>query len=130
MAGDTPGGARRPPAHRSPLVALHQATAGILQIKPAWRFTLARQVPLSAEAQAVQAEVMALCEEVFGKLLGPGTDLVWARQVYLALLGEAAHGTPPAGRNPDAPGAPQPAGILTRPALPRPVRTLTRSPRR
>ncbi|MFB4272742.1 TetR/AcrR family transcriptional regulator [Nonomuraea sp. GTA35] len=84
-----------------PLVALHQATAGILQIKPAWRFTLARPVPLSAEAQAVQAEVMSLCEEVFGKLLGPDADLVWARQVYLALLGEAAHGTPPAGQDPD-----------------------------
>ncbi|MGW4798947.1 TetR/AcrR family transcriptional regulator [Nonomuraea sp. NPDC004297] len=88
-----------------PLVALHQATANILQVKPAWRFTLARQIPLSAEAQAVQARVMGQCEEVFGKLLEPGADIVWARQVYLALLGEAAHGTPPAiesGQNPDA----------------------------
>ncbi|MFD0472835.1 hypothetical protein ACFQ0B_34490 [Nonomuraea thailandensis] len=49
----------------------------------------------------MQAEVMSVCEEVFGKLLGPGADLVWARQVYLALLGEAAHGTPPAGQDPD-----------------------------
>ncbi|GAA2211952.1 hypothetical protein GCM10009850_074130 [Nonomuraea monospora] len=85
-----------------PLVALHQATAGILQIKPAWRFTLARQIPLSAQAQAVQAEVMGLCEEVFSKLLGPGADLVWARQVYLALLGEAAHGGTPPGQDADA----------------------------
>ncbi|WP_043622166.1 TetR/AcrR family transcriptional regulator [Nonomuraea candida] len=88
-----------------PLVALHQATASILQVKPAWRFTLARQVPLSAEARAVQAEVMEVCEEVFGRLLGPGADLVWVRRAYLALLGEAAHGTPPAsvtGHDPDA----------------------------
>ncbi|MFB4275956.1 TetR/AcrR family transcriptional regulator [Nonomuraea sp. MTCD27] len=98
-----------------PLVTLHQATANILQIKPCWRFTLARPVPLSQEAQAVQAEVMGLCEAVLGKLLGPDSDIAWARQVYLALLGEAAHGTPPAsgpasgpesspasGRDPDA----------------------------
>ncbi|MET7331303.1 helix-turn-helix domain-containing protein [Nonomuraea sp. NPDC005650] len=88
--------------HTAPAqVALHQATANILQIKPGWRFTLARQVPLSKRAQAVQAEVMELCEAVFGKLLGPDADLVWARQVYLALLGEAAHGSPP-GSDPDA----------------------------
>ncbi|MFC4009568.1 TetR/AcrR family transcriptional regulator [Nonomuraea purpurea] len=83
-----------------PLVALHQATANILQIKPGWRFTLARQVPLSPQAQAVQGEVMQLCEGVFTKLLGPDADRVWARQVYLALLGEAAHGAPP-DRDPD-----------------------------
>jgi AcrR family transcriptional regulator len=85
-----------------PLVALHQATAGILQVKPAWHFTLARPVPLSQEARGVQAEVMGLCEEVFAKLLAPGADLVWTRQVYLALLGEAAHGGTPPGQDPDA----------------------------
>ncbi|MEV1178249.1 helix-turn-helix domain-containing protein [Nonomuraea sp. NPDC049784] len=88
--------------HTAPaMVALHQATANILQIKPGWRFTLARQVPLSHEAQAVRAEVMEQCESVFGKLLGPDADIVWARQAYLALLGEAAHGSPP-GFDPDA----------------------------
>ncbi|MFI7129831.1 TetR/AcrR family transcriptional regulator [Nonomuraea sp. NPDC050153] len=87
--------------HTAPAqVALHQATANILRIKPGWRFTLARQVPLSKQAQEVRAEVMELCEAVFGKLLDPGADLVWARQVYLALLGEAAHGSPP-GSDPD-----------------------------
>ncbi|TQS29278.1 hypothetical protein [Microbispora sp. KK1-11] len=47
------------------------------------------------QAQAVQAEVMKVCEAVFGKLLGPDADTVWARQVYLALLGEAAHSALP-----------------------------------
>ncbi|WP_310739252.1 helix-turn-helix domain-containing protein [Microbispora sp. H10830] len=82
--------------HTAPaLVVLHQATATIVQIKLGWRFTLARELPLSQEAQAVQAEVMKVCEAVFGKLLGPDADIVWARQVYLALLGEAAHSALP-----------------------------------
>ncbi|WP_432924408.1 TetR/AcrR family transcriptional regulator [Microbispora sp. CA-135349] len=88
--------------HTAPaLVALHRATATIVQIKLGWRFTLAHELPLSEEAQAVQAEVMEACEAVFVKLLGPDADIVWARQVYLALLGEAAHAAP-SGSDPDA----------------------------
>ncbi|GAA3442486.1 TetR/AcrR family transcriptional regulator [Planomonospora venezuelensis] len=91
-----------------PLVALHQATANILQIKPGWRFTLARPVPLSPQAQAVHAGVMAACETVFARakesgLLGPDADTTWARQAYLALLSEAAHGAArDSGPGPDA----------------------------
>jgi hypothetical protein len=88
--------------HTAPaLVALHQATATIVQVKLGWRFTLARELPLSQEAQEVRAEVMKACDEVFTRLLGPDADIVWARQVYLALLGEAAHSAPP-GTDPDA----------------------------
>src|SRR5687768_6281030 len=53
------------PQTAPPLVALHQATANILQIKPGWRFTLARPIPFSRQAQAVHAAVMANCETVF-----------------------------------------------------------------
>ncbi|GAA2453662.1 hypothetical protein GCM10010191_85480 [Actinomadura vinacea] len=89
-------GAARP--HTAPpLVALHQATANILQIKRDWRFTLARPVPLAAEAQAVQADVMAECELVFTRakesgILPGDADVTWIRRAYLALLAETAHG--------------------------------------
>ncbi|MFC6576364.1 TetR/AcrR family transcriptional regulator [Planomonospora parontospora] len=86
------------PKTAPPLVALHQATANILQVKPGWRFTLTRPVPLSPRAQAVHAAVMANCETVFARavesgLLPPDIDTAWTRQAYLALLGEAAHHT-------------------------------------
>lgn len=89
-----------------PLVALHQATAAILQIKPGWRFTLAGPVPASAEARQVQESVMGMCEAVFarareGGLLRPDADVTWVRQAYLALLAETAHAAP-AGADPDA----------------------------
>jgi AcrR family transcriptional regulator len=89
-----------------PLVALHQATANILQIKQGWHFTLARPVPLNPTAQELQAGVMASCEAVFTRaqetgVLDGGVDVGWARQAYLALLGEAAHSAP-ADADPDA----------------------------
>ncbi|MEU6411492.1 hypothetical protein [Microbispora sp. NPDC046933] len=55
----------------------------------------ARELPLSREAQTVRAEVVKVCEAVFEKLPGPDADSMWARQVYLALLGEAAHAALP-----------------------------------
>nr|BFE31170.1 hypothetical protein GCM10010200_034210 [Actinomadura rugatobispora] len=81
-----------------PLVALHQATANILQIKSGWRFTLARPVPLAAGAQAAQAEVMGKCELVFTRakesgILPADADVSWIRRAYLALLAETAHGS-------------------------------------
>ncbi len=95
-----------------PLVALHQATANILRIKSTWRFALSRPVPLSERARAVQADTTAKCEAIFvrlrqGGVFAPQADTAWLRRVYLALLGEAAHGTAsglcaPADADPDA----------------------------
>ncbi|MBB3731132.1 TetR/AcrR family transcriptional regulator [Nonomuraea dietziae] len=94
------------PRTAPPLVALHQATAAILRIKPGWRFTLAGPVPLGAEARAVQEGVMAKCDEVFTRareagLIRPDADVAWVRQAYLALLAESAHSARE-GADPDA----------------------------
>ncbi|MFD1935815.1 MULTISPECIES: TetR/AcrR family transcriptional regulator [Nonomuraea] len=94
------------PLTAPPLVALHQATAAILQVKPGWRFTLASPVPMGAEARQVQESVMATCEAVFARAKEAGlvraeVDVAWVRQAYLALLSETAH-TAPADADPDA----------------------------
>lgn len=85
------------PATAPPLVVLHQATANVLQIKSGWRFALAQTTPPGAAAQQTFAEVIAVCDALFARaredgLIRQDVDLVWVRRVYLALLGEAAHG--------------------------------------
>ncbi|MET9341373.1 helix-turn-helix domain-containing protein [Nonomuraea sp. NPDC003804] len=94
------------PQTAPPLVALHQATAAILEVKPGWRFTLAGPVPMGAEARQVQESVMGKCDAVFARardtgLLRPEADVAWVRQAYLALLTETAH-TAPDDADPDA----------------------------
>ncbi|GAA3111992.1 TetR/AcrR family transcriptional regulator [Streptosporangium carneum] len=79
-----------------PLVAMHQATANVLQIKSGWRFALGALPQSGAEAARIHDEVMAKCDVVFTRareagLLRQDADPLWARQVYLALIGEAAH---------------------------------------
>ncbi|MEV7870369.1 helix-turn-helix domain-containing protein [Streptomyces sp. NPDC088124] len=96
------------PRTAPPLVALHQATANILRTKPGWRFTLARSVPLGAEARTLQASVMEKCDAAFHRakeagILPPDADVAWARRAYLALLTETVDGmTAPAGPDADA----------------------------
>ncbi|MEV4092150.1 TetR/AcrR family transcriptional regulator [Streptosporangium saharense] len=84
-----------------PLVAMHQATANVVQIKSGWRFALGTLPPPGEEATRIHDEVMAKCDAVFARaleagLLRPGTDPRWARQVYLALISEAVHCAPAA----------------------------------
>ncbi|MEV8632008.1 helix-turn-helix domain-containing protein [Streptosporangium sp. NPDC051023] len=94
-----------------PLIAMHQATANVLQIKSGWRFALGTLPPPGEEAARIYDEVMAKCDVVFTRaleagILRPGTDLLWARQVYLALISEVVHGSPAAGpRSADDPDA-------------------------
>ncbi|MGJ6960592.1 TetR/AcrR family transcriptional regulator [Streptosporangium sp. G11] len=97
-----------------PLVALHQATTNVLHIKSRWRFALSHVNPLGEEAAGIQAETMDRCDALFLRaretgLLPPGTDLLWTRQVYLALLNEIACG--PAW---DEPGGPDPDALAAR----------------
>ena len=89
-----------------PLVALHQATTNVLHIKSQWRFALNHVNPLSEEAASIQAEVMDRCDTLFLRaqeagILPPGTDLLWTRRVYLALLNETCGPTPEEAAEPD-----------------------------
>lgn len=77
-----------------PAVALHQATANVLRVKVSWRFAM-DATATDPEVARVHAGILASCERLFARardtgLLGPDTDLDWARRVYYALIHEAA----------------------------------------
>lgn len=79
-----------------PLVALHRITANVLQVKHSWTYALGLPPAPGSEAARMHAEVQARCIAVLGRarhdgLLGPDTDLEWARRVYYALVGESLH---------------------------------------
>src|SRR5436305_376342 len=76
------------------LVALYRATANVLRVKSAWRFTLTHNTSLSETAAALWADIDAHTVDLLARaqregLLAETTDLDWIRQVYYALLGEA-----------------------------------------
>ncbi|MEV0126699.1 helix-turn-helix domain-containing protein [Streptomyces sp. NPDC050703] len=79
-----------------PAVALHQATVNVLRVKVSWRFAMdATATRADPEVARVHAGILASCERLFARardtgLLGPDTDLDWARRVYYALIHEAA----------------------------------------
>ncbi|MFF8959755.1 TetR/AcrR family transcriptional regulator [Streptomyces sp. NPDC014894] len=78
-----------------PLVALYQVTANVLRVKIDWSFAMSSLAPENREAARVHAEVVEGCDRLFRRaldagVLRPGTDLVWARRVYYALIHEAA----------------------------------------
>lgn len=77
------------------LVALHQVTANVLQVKIGWSFAMSRTAPSGSEAARVHADILAKCDQLFRRaqetgLLSADTDLEWARRVYYALIDEAA----------------------------------------
>lgn len=83
------------PLTSPPLVALHQVTANVLQVKIGWSYAMSRSAPSDPEAARVHADVLAQCDQLFRRaqeagLLSESTDLEWARRVYYALIHEAA----------------------------------------
>ncbi|AYV32422.1 TetR/AcrR family transcriptional regulator [Streptomyces sp. CJ_13] len=82
------------PETAPPLVALHQITANVIQIKSGWRYTVGQ--PQLRDPSAIAAH-----ERIFAKgnllmrraqqagLLRPDADLGWARRVYHALIEQA-----------------------------------------
>lgn len=82
------------PLTSPPLVALHQVTANVLQVKIGWSFAMSRTAPSDPEAARVHADVLAQCDRLFRRaqeagLMSADTDLEWARRVYYALIHEA-----------------------------------------
>ncbi|MGV9413670.1 TetR/AcrR family transcriptional regulator [Nocardia sp. NPDC003693] len=85
------------PLSAPPMVALHQATANVIQIKYGATYALDRAVESDPEIAAIQAEVFAKCDAALARaqtegLIDAGADLLWARRVYIALIGETVHG--------------------------------------
>ncbi|MCT2589270.1 TetR/AcrR family transcriptional regulator [Streptomyces sp. N2-109] len=78
-----------------PLIALHRATANVLEIKLGWGFAMSRPSPPGSEVARLHEEVADKCAHLFVRardagVLAAGVDLEWARRVYYALIHEAA----------------------------------------
>ncbi|MFI9506781.1 TetR/AcrR family transcriptional regulator [Nocardia sp. NPDC052566] len=85
------------PQTAPPLVALHQATANVIEIKYGAAFALDRADPEDGELVRLQADVFAKCDAVLARAqaagsIGADADLAWVRRVYLALIAESVHG--------------------------------------
>ncbi|MEV6429113.1 helix-turn-helix domain-containing protein [Nocardia sp. NPDC051463] len=85
------------PQTAPPLVALHQATANVIQIKYGASYALDRIDVTDPEVAGIQAEVFAKCDTAFARaqtegIIAPEADLTWVRRVYLALITETVHG--------------------------------------
>lgn len=83
------------PETTPPLVALYQVTANVLRVKVDWGFAMGRAMTAGPEAERVHAEVRDRCMGLLRRaretgLIREDVDLEWARQVYYALIHEAA----------------------------------------
>ncbi|MFD3525225.1 TetR/AcrR family transcriptional regulator [Streptomyces sp. NPDC058653] len=83
------------PVTAPPLVTLYQVTANVLRVKIGWGFAMSRRTPQDPEVAQVHADVLERCDTLFLRareagVLRPDADLLWVRQVYYALIHEAA----------------------------------------
>ncbi|WP_328393534.1 TetR/AcrR family transcriptional regulator [Nocardia sp. NBC_00416] len=80
-----------------PLVALHQITANVLEVKGAWTFALGVRPDPDSDAATLHAAMAQHCIAVLERakadeLIDAAADLDWVRRVYYALIGESLHG--------------------------------------
>lgn len=86
------------PLTAPPLVALHQATANVIEVKYGAAYALERVDSADPEVAELQADVYAKCDAALGRartdgLIAADADLTWVRRVYLALITETVHGS-------------------------------------
>lgn len=75
-----------------PLVALHQMTVNVLEVKIAWAFALNGRL-YDSEAERMHSEVRAACQRLFERLKQSGevekeAEIDWVQRVYFALIRE------------------------------------------
>lgn len=85
------------PQTAPPMVALHQATANVIEIKYGVAYALDRVDETDPEVAALQETVFAKCDAALAHAQADGiitadADLVWVRRVYIALITETVHG--------------------------------------
>ncbi|MFC8716415.1 TetR/AcrR family transcriptional regulator [Kitasatospora sp. NPDC057198] len=88
-----------------PLVALYRTTANVLAIKVGWGFAMSQASSSDPEVARIHAEVRETCERLFVRARDAGVlradvDVPWTRQVYYALIHQAAQRRD--GSDPDA----------------------------
>lgn len=79
-----------------PLVALHQVTANVIDVKSGWRFTINQTQPTSEAVTALQDRITNRCLQLLTRaqqagLLPADADLSWPQRTYYALLDMAIH---------------------------------------
>lgn len=84
------------PETAPPLVALHQVTANVIDVKSGWRFTLNHMQPASEAVSTLQDQITHTCLQLLSRaqqagLLPAETNLSWPRRTYYALLDIAIH---------------------------------------
>ncbi|MFF4156679.1 TetR/AcrR family transcriptional regulator [Streptomyces sp. NPDC001678] len=94
------------PETAPPLVALHQITANVIQVKSGWRYTVGQPQLRDPDAVAAHARIFAKGHLLLERaqqagLLRPDADLGWARRVYHALLEQAILEQSESGTDPD-----------------------------
>ncbi|SFP06198.1 regulatory protein, tetR family [Amycolatopsis arida] len=79
-----------------PLVALHQATVNVLEVKLGRRIAFRHLSPTNQAAAAIQADLARMSDAWFARMRESGlieTEPSWARRVYYALVNEAFQDT-------------------------------------
>ncbi|GGV66717.1 MULTISPECIES: TetR family transcriptional regulator [Streptomyces] len=94
------------PETAPPMVALHQVTANVIEVKSSWRFAVHQPQLRDPEAIAAHERIFAkgmrLLERARdAELLRPGADLPWAQRVYHALIEQAIQERAASGLDPD-----------------------------
>lgn len=95
------------PETAPPMVAFHEITANLIEIKSGWRFTMNQVHAPRGRAGEIYGRIfdkgLRLLEraEAAGEIR-PGVDLRWARGVYHALIEQAFRERAETGRDPDA----------------------------
>jgi AcrR family transcriptional regulator len=89
-----------------PLVALHQVTANVIQVKSGWRFTINQTHAATSTVADLQQRITERCLRLLGRaqkagLLPVGADLSWPQRTYYALLDMAIHEHAEQGTDPD-----------------------------
>ncbi|WP_323371350.1 TetR/AcrR family transcriptional regulator [Streptomyces katsurahamanus] len=95
------------PETAPPLVALHQITANVIQVKSGWRYTVGQPQLRAPEAVAAHDRIFAKGQLLLGRaqqagLLRADADLEWARRVYHALIEQAIQVQAETPADPDA----------------------------
>jgi AcrR family transcriptional regulator len=95
------------PETAPPMVAFHEITANLIEIKSGWRFAMRNVGAPDSPAGEIHERIFEKCLRLLERAeaagaIRPGVDLGWARDVYHALIEQAYQERADTGRDRDA----------------------------
>jgi AcrR family transcriptional regulator len=95
------------PETAPPMVAFHQITANLIEIKSGWRFTMNQANALHGTAAEIHDRIYDKCLRLLKRAqatgaIRPEVDLIWARGAYHALIEQAFRERAETDGDPDA----------------------------